>query len=114
MPFTYFLRFSCLLILLSAAWPAAHAQAPAVAPTAAATAAPKRQLAAVRITEALKIDGLLDEAAWREAPVATDFIQQRPNPGPHEKHATEARVLYDLDYLTLRQGSGRKSGGLWK
>ena len=113
MPFTYFLRFSCLLILLGVTRPAAHAQAqaPAVAPTAAATAAPKRQLAAVRIAEALKIDGLLDEAAWREAPIATDFIQQRPNPGPHEKHATEVRVLYALDYLTLRQGSGRKSGG---
>ena len=38
---------------------------------------------------------MLDEAAWREALPATDFIQNRPNPGPHEKHPTEVRMLYD-------------------
>ena len=31
--------------------------------------------------------------------------------GPHVEHATEVRVLYDLDYLMLLQGSGRKSSG---
>jgi hypothetical protein len=36
-----------------------------------------------------------DEAMWQQAPIATDFIQNRPNPGPHEKHPTEVRVLYD-------------------
>ena len=88
-----------LLLLVGLARPAAQAQAPATAPadapTAAKTAAPKRQMGAVRISETMKIDGLLDEAAWATAPIATDFIQQRPNPGPHEKYATEVRVLYD-------------------
>ncbi|RYU79762.1 DUF5916 domain-containing protein [Hymenobacter persicinus] len=67
----------------------------APAPTGAATAAPKRQLPAVRITEVIKLDGQLDEAAWQQATPATDFIQNRPNPGPHEKHPTEVRILYD-------------------
>ncbi|SNC75004.1 Carbohydrate family 9 binding domain-like [Hymenobacter gelipurpurascens] len=62
---------------------------------AAALPSPKRQLQALRITDAIKLDGQLDEAIWQQAPIATDFIQNRPNPGPHEKHPTEVRVLYD-------------------
>ncbi|GAB3870795.1 hypothetical protein GCM10028824_19850 [Hymenobacter segetis] len=75
----------------------ALAQTPAATADAkdAATAAPKRQLAALRIAQPIKLDGVLDEAVWREALPATDFIQNRPKPGPHEKHPTEVRVLYD-------------------
>jgi hypothetical protein len=62
---------------------------------APAVPAPKRQLAALRISEAIKLDGALDEPIWQQAAVATDFIQNRPNPGPHEQHPTEVRVLYD-------------------
>ncbi|MBD2714722.1 carbohydrate binding family 9 domain-containing protein [Microvirga sp. STR05] len=67
----------------------------ASATTVATTLAPKKQLQAVRITESIKLDGQLDEAAWQQAPIATNFIQNRPNPGPPEKHATEVRILYD-------------------
>ncbi|WP_310395997.1 DUF5916 domain-containing protein [Hymenobacter sp.] len=75
----------------------AAAQAPdsASAASASATAAPKRQLAAVRISTPPKLDGLLDEAVWSQAQPATGFIQNRPKPGPREKHPTEVRVLYD-------------------
>lgn len=62
---------------------------------AAAVPAPKRQLQALRITEAIKLDGDLNEAIWQQAPIATEFIQNRPNPGPREKHPTEVRILYD-------------------
>ncbi|MDU0370327.1 DUF5916 domain-containing protein [Hymenobacter endophyticus] len=72
--------------------PVAQAQ-PSPAP--AATNAPKRQLQAIRITEAVKLDGVLDEAVWQQAPLATDFIQNRPKPGPHEQHPTEVRILFD-------------------
>ncbi|OUJ75654.1 hypothetical protein BXP70_05600 [Hymenobacter crusticola] len=57
--------------------------------------APKRQLTALRITQAPKLDGVLDEAVWREAPLANKFTQYRPNPGLPEQHPTEVRVLYD-------------------
>ncbi|MBG8552653.1 DUF5916 domain-containing protein [Hymenobacter guriensis] len=77
------------LVLSSALAQTAPAPAPAAAPAAV------RQLQAVRITEAIKLDGLLDEPIWQQAPIATDFIQNRPNPGPHEKHPTEVRILYD-------------------
>ncbi|WP_310395253.1 DUF5916 domain-containing protein [Hymenobacter sp.] len=57
--------------------------------------APKRQLQAVRISGPLKLDGVLDEAAWGKAPVADKFYELEPTPGRLEKHPTEVRVLYD-------------------
>ena len=91
------LRGLFLLVLLGGrmAGPGLAQTVPAVTPAAAATLAPKRQLRALRITEPVKLDGVLDEAAWQAAPVATDLIQNRPNPGPHEKQPTEIRILYD-------------------
>jgi hypothetical protein len=94
---SYRFVFFCWLFLLLTA--SATAQQP-VSPTAtsatdAKVPAPKRQLQATRITESIKLDGALDEAVWQQAPIATDFIQNRPNPGPHEKHPTEVRILYD-------------------
>ncbi|SMB97205.1 hypothetical protein SAMN00120144_0315 [Hymenobacter roseosalivarius DSM 11622] len=65
-------------------------------PTAApAATAPKRQLQALRITDNIKLDGVLDEAIWQQAPIATNFIENRPTPGRPENHKTEVRVLYD-------------------
>ncbi|SHI60248.1 Carbohydrate family 9 binding domain-like [Hymenobacter daecheongensis DSM 21074] len=86
-----FFCFFCLLAI------AARAQNAPARPdsTKGATAAPKRQLTALRITQPIKLDAQLDEPMWREAALATDFIQNRPNPGPHEKHPTEVRILYD-------------------
>ncbi|GAB3295903.1 DUF5916 domain-containing protein [Hymenobacter tenuis] len=91
------LRFFFLLLGLWGGLGLASAQTstPGSASTAASTPAPKRQLQAVRITEPVKLDGVLDEAVWQQAPIATDFIQQRPNPGVPEKQKTEVRVLYD-------------------
>jgi len=74
--------------------PAAPAATPAAAPSAS-QAAPKRQLQAVRISTPLKLDGVLDEAAWQTAPVAGQFTEFEPTPGRPEKHPTEVRVLYD-------------------
>ena len=86
----------CLLICLAGL---AHAQTPAAILPATqlnlAKPAPKRQLQAVRVSTAPKMDGVLDEAVWQSAPVATDFYELEPTPGPIEKHKTEVRVLYD-------------------
>jgi hypothetical protein len=56
-------------------------------------------LRAERATGEIRIDGVFDEADWERAPVATDFTQQRPNPGAAATHRTEARVLFDDRYL---------------
>ncbi|MDB5253296.1 MAG: carbohydrate binding family 9 protein [Flaviaesturariibacter sp.] len=64
--------------------------------TASASAQnPVRQLPAKRTTASLKIDGDLNEAAWKEAVPATDFIEWRPNAGAREINKTEIYILYD-------------------
>ncbi|WP_051719045.1 DUF5916 domain-containing protein [Hymenobacter sp. IS2118] len=76
----------------------AHGQQvpPPVSATAeAARPAPKRQLKAVRISTPLKLDGLLDEAVWQTAPIASQFTELEPTPGRPEKYPTEVRILYD-------------------
>jgi hypothetical protein len=72
---------------------AACAQTPAGPKATAAVV--RRQLAATRTATAIKLDGVLDEAAWGSAPVANKFIEQRPRPGRPERLPTEVRVLYD-------------------
>ncbi|MEX2466383.1 MAG: DUF5916 domain-containing protein [Gemmatimonadota bacterium] len=41
------------------------------------------------------IDGILDEALWRNAPVLTDFIQRIPRDGTPASQPTEVRILQD-------------------
>jgi hypothetical protein len=58
--------------------------------------APKK-LQAKRTNAIIKIDGNLEEAAWKEAVPATDFIEWRPNFGATEDPScrTEIYLLYD-------------------
>ena len=61
---------------------------------ATGSAMPKPTLEAIRAEESLKVDGILDEAAWAEAPVASDFVTLRPNPGKPSRQRTEVKVVY--------------------
>ena len=77
---------------------AAFAQAPADS---------ARVLGAHRLAageQAPVVDGRLDDAVWAAAPVAGDFVQQRPNVGEPASQRTEARVVYDGDavYVAVR------------
>jgi hypothetical protein len=56
-----------------------------------------RQIPAKRTHLTIKIDGNPDEAAWKEAVPATDFIEWRPNAGKKEDSAnrTVVYILYD-------------------
>src|SRR5713101_3532407 len=54
-----------------------------------------RRIQAVRVSDAIKIDGLLDELAWSRAQPATDFLQQQPAEGAPASERTEVRVLFD-------------------
>ena len=44
-----------------------------------------------------KIDGILDDAVWQNAPIATGFIERSPNNGKPQADSikTEVRILYD-------------------
>lgn len=63
------------------------------------TARSERRLEAVKIDEKVVVDGKLDEASWKRAPVATNFIQNEPRPGEPASEQTEVRVLYDSESI---------------
>jgi hypothetical protein len=63
------------------------------------TARRDRRLQAVRAAGLLVVDGVLDEAAWSEAPAARSFTQSDPREGEAATYDTEVRVLYDDDAL---------------
>jgi hypothetical protein len=94
----------CLLALAASATPG-HVQAQATRDASrqpSTSDSSRLTIAAARITgDALTIDGRLDEAAWQSAPVAADFVQQRPTPGAPATERTEARVLYDDDAVYI-------------
>ncbi|MEO8436766.1 MAG: carbohydrate-binding family 9-like protein [Pyrinomonadaceae bacterium] len=50
-----------------------------------------------RVAGRLNIDGRLDERAWAVAPIVGDFVNNRD--GSPSRHKTEARVLYDNDFI---------------
>src|SRR2546426_5996090 len=54
-----------------------------------------RRVHTIRTTDAIKIDGTLDEAAWSLVQPATEFLQQQPTEGAPASERTEVRVLFD-------------------
>jgi len=60
-----------------------------------------RNMPAVKTDHPPKIDGVLDDAAWQTAPVATDFIQNFPKAGESATVKTEVRILYDNNAIYI-------------
>lgn len=58
-----------------------------------------KKLAAKRTTASIKIDGNIDEEAWKDAPVATDFVELRPKSGAKEQNKTIVKILYDNNFI---------------
>lgn len=54
---------------------------------------------ALRIDSGITTDGVLDEAAWREAPVIDGFVQREPHQGQPASHRTEVRIVYDEEAI---------------
>lgn len=65
--------------------------------------ATQKKIAAKRTDEIIKIDGLLNEAAWKDAPIALGYTELRPTPFRIEEDAnrTEAYILYTDEGLYL-------------
>ena len=57
----------------------------------------QKKLPAKRTATSPKIDGLLEDPEWKDAEIATGFIENNPNPGKVEPHSrrTEVKLLYD-------------------
>ncbi|MDP9230126.1 MAG: carbohydrate binding family 9 domain-containing protein [Bacteroidota bacterium] len=62
-----------------------------------------RQLPAKRTTASIKIDGILEEAAWKDAPAALGYTEFRPTPFKKEDSAnrTEVYMLYNDEGIYL-------------
>jgi hypothetical protein len=62
--------------------------------------AASKRLRATRVAAgAVRVDGRLGEPAWREAQVASGFVQREPVEGAPASERTEVRVLYDDEAL---------------
>jgi hypothetical protein len=53
------------------------------------------RMTAVRVVQAPRIDGRLDEPAWTLAEPASGFTQTSPRPGDPARLRTDVRILYD-------------------
>jgi len=63
--------------------------------TASVFSQEKKSVEAIRISTPLTIDGILDEAVYKEAKPATDFIQIQPYNGKPAMQPTDAYFFYD-------------------
>ena len=69
----------------------------------------RKQAHAVRVaTNAIRVDGRLDEEAWNTVPPVTDFVQKEPVEGSPPTDRMEVRFAYDNDalYVGARMYSG--------
>jgi hypothetical protein len=60
-----------------------------------------KRATALRISEPIAIDGVMDEEAWEGADPAVDFYQQFPEEFELATRRTEVRFLYDDDALYI-------------
>lgn len=58
-----------------------------------------RSMRAVRANSLVKIDGILDDAAWASAKPESDFTQSYPKAGQPATERTEVRITYDDNAL---------------
>jgi hypothetical protein len=63
-----------------------------------------KQLPAQRTTAEIKVDGLLDEAVWKEIEPATGFVEWRPNAGKLEDSANRTFVYFLYDNTSVYIG----------
>jgi hypothetical protein len=54
-----------------------------------------REATSVKINEPIRVDGVLDEAAWGNAAALSDFVQFEPERGAPSTVRTSVRILYD-------------------
>jgi len=58
-----------------------------------------KHISAQKTDAPIKVDGLLDERAWSEAPKAADFIQFEPDKGSPASERTIVSVLFDDRFI---------------
>lgn len=63
----------------------------------------QKNLAAIKTTVNIIIDGKLTDSAWMSAPIANNFVEWRPTYGgkEEEKNRTEIKILYSNDAIYI-------------
>src|SRR6185503_14336554 len=92
------MRFRSFCVSCALALPLTAAAAPPQELDIEAIRATKR-VTAVRISEPIVVDGVLDEPSWALAEPAVDFYQQFPDKFGPASERSEVRFLYDGDML---------------
>ena len=69
---------------------------------------------AIRLSEPLRVDGVLDERVYQDVPAASDFIQTEPVEGALATEKSEVWVLFDDEhvYVTFRCWAGNPEAEL--
>jgi len=55
----------------------------------------------IRLTEPIRLDGILNESVWRNNPHIGDLVQVEPRPGERPTEATQVWVAYNEDALFI-------------
>lgn len=90
---------AAVLVLAAVAAPVPAAAQSASSVNGDASAARKEARALRATTPAPRIDGRLDDAAWRHVRWISDFVQKEPNEGAEPTERTEVGFLYDDEAL---------------
>ncbi len=63
----------------------------------------KKKIAPIRTANSIKVDGLLNEADWAAAPIATEFVQLRPTPFLKEtpELGTTIKIMYNNEGICI-------------
>ena len=108
-----------VVIAPSAAWAQAHGEKPTVAPDDSRIDGPlppvppavitrddrgNATVRAIRLADPIRLDGQLDEAAYRDVPPIAGFIQTLPDEGDPATERTEAWITFDDEnvYVSAR------------
>jgi hypothetical protein len=77
---------------------------------------PRPAAQAVARAGPIVVDGRLEDAGWRDAPVIGDFRQQLPDEGLAPTQRTELRIVYDEDalFVAARMFDSAAPGGVRK
>jgi hypothetical protein len=61
----------------------------------------RRTISAIQVSDAIRLDGALDDEAWKRATPAAEFTQSEPRDGQPATEATEVMVLFDDQFLYI-------------
>jgi hypothetical protein len=63
----------------------------------------QKSIQATKVSIAPKIDGLFNDEAWQNAPLASNFIVNQPNFGKNAAQKTEVKLCTIIQLFTLLQ-----------